>query len=524
MPWQCDGIPKNGKHSPRPHASFGNPDYLNECSECGLPRSAMRSDSTGSGGTSASGNVPVPIIVGSTLLLTAIGLTIAILLNRPEPITCLPEEISVSGQCVKFAPYLAEKLENFDQAVQQHLAEESPESLRNLLRSARSFQDPLEQVDDRLGTGLSSQDQEAFESLGTLVDSLVKTEPRTDPTVVSQQLISDFPDLNPDRTNPELNIIEQVKTIVIVLSRPDTTTYFRRIADVPMRNVRGMRVRYGGSTTLAPLRCDRTGNEPICLDPDNNLELRIVKAHPQFDLRYTNPLSSDENPGSGSGIRMLLDQQISFAHSSRPLKDDESKRGIEAIPIAIDGIAIYVSPEVLNNVKSLTRSQLKDIFTCKETNWRSFGGQNLSIVPISRDPEDGGTPEFFKDNVLTGEEFGACIQSDPGYIYSTTDSIRKVNTTPGAISYASASEVCNQETIPVSRELTSDPISPCIESEVNRNAFLEDVYPINRRVFVIVRKDQSLDAEAGRAYVDMVLSDEGQQLVEKAGFVSLRQL
>ena len=302
----------------------------------------------------------------------------------------------------------------------------------------------------------------------------------------------------------------------------EPAVYFRTIKEVP--NVPSMIVRYGGSTNLAPLRCNRTGNEPICRDPDNNLELRIIAAHPQFDLRYTNPFSSDEKPGSGSGIRMLLDKQISFAHSSRPLEGNELKRGIEAIPIAIDGIAIYVSPEVLNNVKSLTRSQLKDIFTCKETNWRSFGGQNLSIVPISRDPEDGGTPEFFKDNVLTGEEFGACIQSDPGYIYSTTDSIRKVNTTPGAISYASASEVCNQETIPVSRELTSDPISPCIESEVNRNAFLEDVYPINRRVFVIVRKDQSLDAEAGRAYVDMVLSDEGQQLVEKAGFISLRQL
>jgi len=460
MPWRCDGNPKDGKHSPRPHPPFNNPDSLNECSECGLPRSAMssnRSDSTSSSVTSASGGVPIPIILGSTLVLTAIGLMTALILNRPKPITCLPEEISVSGQCVKFAPYLETKLENFDRAVQQHFAEESPESLRNLVRSARSFQDPLEQVDDQLGTALSSQEQEAFETLSTLVDKLATTDPRTDPTVVSQELISDFPYLNPDRTNPDPNIIQQVKTIVIVLSTPDTTTHFTRIADVP--NVPSMVVRYGGSTTLAPLRCDRTGDVPVCNnnDPENSLEIRIITAHPKFDLRYTNPLSSDEKPGSGSGIRMLLDKQISFAHSSRPLKDDESKRGIEAIPIAIDGIAIYVSTEVFNNVKSLTRSQLKDIFTCKETNWRSFGGQNLSIVPISRDPDDGGTPEFFKENILAGEEFGACIQEetgDSGYIYNTTKSIRKVNTTSGAISYASASEVCNQETanpIPVSK-------------------------------------------------------------------------
>ena len=50
---------------------------------------------------------------------------------------------------------------------------------------------------------------------------------------------------------------------------------------------------------------------------------------------------------------MLLGGQLSFAESSRALKDEEyaqaKSRGftLEAVPVAIDGIAVYVNPRLL---------------------------------------------------------------------------------------------------------------------------------------------------------------------------------
>ncbi|MEL6333641.1 MAG: phosphate ABC transporter substrate-binding protein, partial [Cyanobacteria bacterium J06626_26] len=57
---------------------------------------------------------------------------------------------------------------------------------------------------------------------------------------------------------------------------------------------------------------------------------------------------------------------------------------------------------------------------------------------------------------------------------------------------------------------------------VNGEAFREGTYPLTRRLFVIVKVDDSSDEAAGRAYVNILLSPEGQTLIEEAGFVSIR--
>ncbi|NJM87777.1 MAG: hypothetical protein HC847_11940 [Hydrococcus sp. RU_2_2] len=113
-------------------------------------------------------------------------------------------------------------------------------------------------------------------------------------------------------------------------------------------------------------------------------------------------------PGSGSGIKMLLDGQISFVQSSRPLKDKEYEmafqRGIllQQIPVAIDGIAIAVNPSL--NLTGLTIKQLKDIYRGKITNWSQLGGAELEITPYARSIQSG-TTDFFQYNVLGTEKF-----------------------------------------------------------------------------------------------------------------------
>jgi phosphate transport system substrate-binding protein len=277
---------------------------------------------------------------------------------------------------------------------------------------------------------------------------------------------------------------------------------------------------YGGSTTWAPIR--------------KEVDFIIQQVWPKFRLVYTDPTAG--TPGTGSGIRMLIENQLAFSQASRSLKDEEIQRAqqrgltLKEVPVAIDGIAIAVHPDL--PVSGLTITQLKDIYTGKIRNWRQVGGPNLAIIPYSRRKEDGGTVEFFIDQVLEKADFGDNIQ----YVYSTTPALRKVSQNLGGIYYASAPEVvpqCGIKTLPLGKsenklvapyQEPSIPSSQCPQkrNQLNELAFQKGEYPITRRLFVIIKQNGQLDEQAGEAYANLLLTDQGQKLIEKAGFVPLR--
>ncbi|WP_017315958.1 PstS family phosphate ABC transporter substrate-binding protein [Mastigocladopsis repens] len=301
-------------------------------------------------------------------------------------------------------------------------------------------------------------------------------------------------------------------------------TICSKIADVP--NVPKGIFNYGGSTTFAPLR---KGSDIFKRFGKRDFFATINQAHPEFQLRYTEPLAG--NPGSGNGIDMLLEGQLSFSQSSRALKDEELEKAqsqnfkLEQIPIAIDGIAFYVNPQlVAQGLKGITLAQARGIFTGRMTNWKQVGGPDVAIAPFSRNLEYGGTVDFFYEKVLAKQSFGTNVQE----VRDTTESIRKVAKTPGGISYATTSEAINQNSIrvlPLAKEVNSPFVSPCADdtcTAINKTAFVDGSYPITRRLFVLVKRNGGLDEEAGVAYANILLSNEGQKFVEQAGFVPLR--
>ncbi|AHB88497.1 ABC-type transport system substrate-binding component [Thermosynechococcus sp. NK55a] len=285
-------------------------------------------------------------------------------------------------------------------------------------------------------------------------------------------------------------------------------------------NVPSGTFQYGGSTTWAPIRRD--------VDP------LIQVAWPNFRLRYTDPATG--TPGSGSGIRMLLNNQIAFAQSSRPLNEKERQQaqsqGIKLVelPVAIDGLAIAVNPTL--KIPGLTVQQVVDIYTGKLRNWSQVGGPNLTITPFSRRLEDGGTVEFFVQEVLGGQQ----LSTNVVMVRDTTDALRRLGTTVGGIYYASAPEIvgqCSVRPLPLGRQpnqyvppyqepYVDSSQCPQRRNTLNYQGFQDGTYPITRRLFVITKDDNSLDAQAGRAYAALLLTDEGQAIIEKAGYVRLR--
>ena len=279
---------------------------------------------------------------------------------------------------------------------------------------------------------------------------------------------------------------------------------------------------YGGSTTWIPI------HEPT--------QQAIASAFPEFQLRYTLP--SGTAPGSGTGISMLLDGQLSFSESSRPVKTEEFEAaqqrgfGLEQIPAAIDAIAIAVHPNL--GIEGLTVSQIQDIYTGAVQNWADLGGPDLPISVYSRPPEAAGTAQYFLESIVDSGSYGENVV----FVNDTTTGLREVLSNRGGIYYASAPELVNQcsiYAIPIApQEQPDNFVAPfagtwrrgqdCLSqpNTINNDAFRDGSYPLTRRLFVVVKLDGSSDEAAGRAYTNMLLTDQGQALIEATGFVGIR--
>lgn len=292
----------------------------------------------------------------------------------------------------------------------------------------------------------------------------------------------------------------------------------RRFAQV--QNVPTGVFSYGGSTVWAPVR--------LLVDS------AVQSERPEFQLRYVDPDSGP--PGSKTGIEMLLNDQLSFVQTARPLLDQEHKKAeqrgfrLEQVPVAIDGIAVAVHPSL--TIPGLTLDQLSAIYRGQINNWQEVGGPNLDITPYSRPLSASGTVEFFQDIILEGQEFGKNVELIP----TTTQALRRLAQNPGGIYYASAPEVvpqCLVKPLPIGRHseqfvapyqqpLVSPTQCPNQRNQLNTEAFKTGRYPMTRYLYVVVKRNGQVEEQAGESYANFVLTSQGQELTAQAGFVRIR--
>ena len=232
----------------------------------------------------------------------------------------------------------------------------------------------------------------------------------------------------------------------------------------------------------------------------------FMKANPSVTVTVT-------GGGSGVGISALIAGTTEIAQSSRKIKFDERQKlqaggkTAKEIIIALDALAIVVHPG--NRVANLTREQLEGIFTGKITNWKDVGGDDLRIVPYSRETSSG-TYEFFKESVLMNKNFMNGIMSMP----ATGAIIQSVSQTRGAIGFVGLAYLNRDvKAIHVSYDGGKTYTAPSVENAKN------ETYPIVRPLYFYYETK----AEAAvKPLIDYVLSPEGQKIVAEVGFVTVK--
>ena len=203
--------------------------------------------------------------------------------------------------------------------------------------------------------------------------------------------------------------------------------------------------------------------------------------------------------GSSAGIKNTIDGTSDLGMSSRDLKDEETKE-VDGTQIAIDGIAVITN--TANKVTNLTSEQVKDIFTGKITNWKEVGGEDAQIVVVSRE-EGSGTREGFQDILgFESDELtkDAQICDGSGNVKSTVEG------NENAIAYISFGYL--GDTL---NDVKIDGVEPTDANVVDGK------YPISRPFIVVNKKDGLSDV--AKAFVDFIMSEEGQNIVAEEGFI-----
>ena len=245
------------------------------------------------------------------------------------------------------------------------------------------------------------------------------------------------------------------------------------------------------------------------------LNINVEEIYPGLKLRFVKPPNQSAN-----GISMLLDQEVSIAYSDRPLTDSEVKKAklretqLVQIPIAIDGIVFFGNNN--NSVSKLSLKTTKAIFTGEIDNWHDIDpkASDLPIAPILLDKESLTSIGIDLDRAAT------TIQYESSY----TQIVRKVISTPGAISFASASSVKGQQFVNIFdlSDGGNNYVPPFINGAPNIQAFKDGSYPLTRRLFVVYRQDELNDSRTGKAIANYLLEEAGQKTVQDSGFVRIK--
>jgi phosphate transport system substrate-binding protein len=191
------------------------------------------------------------------------------------------------------------------------------------------------------------------------------------------------------------------------------------------------------------------------------------------------------------------------------LKDGEKQQypDLKQIMIAWDAIAIVVNPSV--TVSGLSKDQVRDIYMGKITNWKQVGGADKAITIVSRE-EGSGTRDGFQSLVMVNDANGkanpiaasAILQSSNGAVRTT------VSTTPDAIGYIGFGYVDKSV-----KALVFDGVELTAANAASKQ------YPLVRPLNMLVK---GTPKPAVQAWLDWILSTDGQQVAVKEGYVAVK--
>ena len=247
----------------------------------------------------------------------------------------------------------------------------------------------------------------------------------------------------------------------------------------------------------------------------------------EYKKAYPNVNIQIQAAGSSTAPPALTEGTANLGPMSRAMKDNElqafeEKFGYKptAVPVAIDALAVFVHKD--NPIKQLTMQQVDGIFSatklCGGSDISKWGDLGLTgewadkPIQLFGRNSVSGTYGYFKETALCKGDFRGNVNEQPG----SASVVQSVSQSLNGIGYSGIGyKTASVKAVPLSKKGGE-------AFEANEVNALAGKFPLARFFFVYVNKAPNkplapLEAE----FLKMVLSQQGQQVVAKDGYIPL---
>ncbi len=285
-------------------------------------------------------------------------------------------------------------------------------------------------------------------------------------------------------------MVQKIKSFKFVLYW--TCLFIFLFSSVPV-NAKETSLRVAGSTTVLPI---------------------VSRAAEKFKIEHPDISVTVNAGGSGVGFSSVADNRVDIGMMSRKISEKEFKKynnlEFKVHTLGRDGVACVVSSEIYSaGITTLSKKQIRDIYSGKIKNWKELGGPDKKIVVVDKE-RHRGTRHAFIHYVFgnpTARARGARLVSG-----SNNEEQAKIAQSDSAIGMLSQAWI-NKDVVGVALLHEGKKIEPSIEN------IQSGIYPISRDLDIVTQKSISSSAQL---FIEFLLGPEVQPIIEKSGYVPIR--
>jgi phosphate transport system substrate-binding protein len=229
--------------------------------------------------------------------------------------------------------------------------------------------------------------------------------------------------------------------------------------------------------------------------------------------------------GSGQGVAALINNSCEIANCSRKFEEKETAdfnakhpgKEPKEFMVGFDALSIFVHKD--NPMTEISIEELQQMYANngKISKWSDLGVSNIpgakgdEIILVSRQ-NNSGTYHYFREAIVgkTNEMRLGTVDMN-----GSKDVVDLISKTPNAIGYSGMGYATPMvKHLKISKKKGEPAVEPTIATTLDKS------YPIARPMFMYTAGEP---ASGVKKYLDWIISDAGQKIVEETGYVPLQK-